>query len=108
MTVCAGIQIRVIGKVVLTSAILETHTFKRLSPVFEGQSSMEAEQRKAVRTLLKDLLLNDEGIQGFVRDIRVSSHDPYRVFTDIVLHNKPAQDNIGWSIETSMTSQKKR
>ena len=62
---------------------------------------MEPEQRKAVRTLLKDLLLNDEGIQGFVRDIRVSSHDPYRVFTDIVLNNKPAQENIGSSIATS-------
>ena len=107
MIVCAGIQFRVIGKVASTSAILETHTFKRLSPVFKAQTTMEAEQRKAVRTLLKDLLLNDEGIQGFVRDIRVSSHDPYRVFTDIVLHNKPAQDNIGWSIETSNVSQKK-
>ena len=66
---------------------------------------MEADQRRAVRVVLKDLLLNDEGIQGFVRDIRVSSHDPYRVFTDIVLHNKPAQENIGTS--SSQKSQKK-
>ena len=57
---------------------------------------MEPEQRRAVRAVLKDLLLNDDGIQGFVRDIRNSSQDPYRVFSEVIMHNKQAQEIIGW------------
>ena len=78
---------------------------QKAEALLNAPTTMEADQRRAVRVVLKDLLLNDEGIQGFVRDIRVSSHDPYRVFTDIVLHNKPAQENIGTS--SSQKSQKK-
>jgi hypothetical protein len=67
--------------------------------LLKAQETMEPEQRKAVRAVLKDLLLNDEGIQGFVRDIRNSNHDPYRVFSEVIMHNKQAQEIIGWFLK---------
>ena len=78
-----------------TADNLDFQAFKNQSAPLTAQTTMEPQERKAVRTVLKDLLLNDEGIQSFVRDIRVSSQDPYRVFNEIVLHNKQAQEMIG-------------
>jgi len=96
----AGIrsQLKGIGKSESTPIILEISSFKTHFAHLTGQTAMEPDQRKGIRTLLKDLLLNDEGIQGLVRDIRVSSHDPYKVFSDIIMHNKQAQDTIGQCI----------
>jgi hypothetical protein len=101
--VLAGFEIQVgIGTSESTPNILEFQAFKKQSALLKAQTTMEPQERKAIRTVLKDLLLNDDGIQSFVRDIRVSTHDPYRVFNEIVLHNKQAQEMIGQLLSTQV------
>jgi RNA-binding protein YhbY len=56
---------------------------------------MDTEQKKAIVKEIKSLLMNDQGIQASISNIRAQNNDPYRVFTEIVTQNDRAQDMIG-------------
>ena len=56
---------------------------------------MDAELKKAVVKEVKDLIINDRGIQGCIANIRVKNNDPYRVVTDILENNSKAHEMIG-------------
>ena len=56
---------------------------------------MDTEQKKAIAKEIKSLLINDQGIQSCISNIRAQNNDPYRVFTEIVTQNDKAQDMIG-------------
>ena len=56
---------------------------------------MDAELKKAVVKEVKDLIINDRGIQGCIANIRGQNNDPYRVVTDILENNSKAHEMIG-------------
>ena len=56
---------------------------------------MDADLKKAVVKEVKDLILNDQGIQGCIANIRAQNSDPYRVVTDILQNNTKAHEMIG-------------
>jgi len=56
---------------------------------------MDKELKKAVVKEVKDLILNDQGIQGSIANIRAQNNDTYRVVTVILQNNTKAHDMIG-------------
>ena len=56
---------------------------------------MDADLKKAVVKEVKDLILNDQGIQGCIANIRAQNSDPYRVVTEILQNNTKAHEMIG-------------
>ena len=60
---------------------------------------MDSELKKAVVKQVKELLLNDQGIQAHISNIKANNSDPYRVATDILENNVKAHEMIG--IETN-------
>ena len=56
---------------------------------------MDADLKKAVVKEVKDVILNDQGIQGCIANIRAQNSDPYRVVTDILQNNTKAHEMIG-------------
>jgi len=60
---------------------------------------MDSELKKAVVKQVKELLLNDQGIQAHISNIKANNSEPYRVATDILENNVKAHEMIG--IETN-------
>ena len=56
---------------------------------------MDVELKKAVVREVKDLIINDQGIQVCIANIRAQNSDTYRVVTDILQNNTKAHDMIG-------------
>jgi hypothetical protein len=56
---------------------------------------MDSELKKSIAKEIKSLLMNDQGIQASVSNIRSQNNDPYRVFTEIVTQNDKAHEMIG-------------
>jgi hypothetical protein len=56
---------------------------------------MDADLKKAVLKQVKELLLNDQGIQAHISNIKANNSDPYRVVTDILENNVKAHEMIG-------------
>ena len=56
---------------------------------------MDADLKKAVLKQVKELLLNDQGIQAHISNIKANNSDPYRVATDILENNVKAHEMIG-------------
>jgi hypothetical protein len=56
---------------------------------------MNTDLKNSISRELKSLLLNDQGVQSSISNIRAQNSDPYRVFTEIVTQNEKAQEMIG-------------
>jgi len=56
---------------------------------------MDPELKKTIAKEIRSLLINDQGIQACVANIRSQNSDPYRVFTEIVTQNEKAHEMIG-------------